>query len=95
MIMYRYADLHVPCVVCRVEQPLARMELSPRGGHWCWRCQLKAQIAEHAPRGLYGSAPRPLTRFAHGAILTIGVGAGVLLAGYILLLFASVFMFRC
>jgi hypothetical protein len=95
MIMYRNADLRVPCAVCRVEQPLARMELSPRGGHWCWRCQLSAQIAEHAPGGLYGHAPRPLSRLAHGAALTVGVGAGVLLAGYLLLYLVAALTFRC
>jgi hypothetical protein len=93
--MYREASLRVPCIVCRVEQPLARMELSPRGGHWCWRCQLSAQIAEHAPRGLYGAPPNPLWRVAHAVVIAVGVGAVVLCGGYALLWLVAAALFRC
>ena len=93
--MYREASLRVPCILCRVEQPLARLELSPRGGHWCWRCQLSAQIAEHAPRGLYGAPPGPLSRIAHGLVIAAGIAAAVLAVGYILLGMVAVVLFRC
>lgn len=45
--MYRQTSLRVPCAVCGIEQPLSRLELAPRGGHWCWTCQVAAQVAEH------------------------------------------------
>jgi hypothetical protein len=68
--MYRNADLRLPCARCGVEQPMARMTLAPAGGHWCWPCQLAAQIAEHRP------APRPPSVRRQIAIaLAVGVGA--------------------
>jgi hypothetical protein len=78
MIMYRVTTLRLPCVVCGVEQPLARMELSPRGGHWCWRCQVGAQIAEHeGPRRLRrGAAPPSTLRQLRGTFLAVGAFTG-------------------
>jgi hypothetical protein len=70
--MYRQASLRLLCVVCGVEQPIARMALAPHGGHWCWRCEMAAQVAEHeSPR-------RRVMRFALFA--TVGVVGGVLIA---------------
>ncbi len=66
--MYRQTSLRVPCAVCGIEQPLARMELSPRGGHWCWRCQMAAQVAAH-------SARRPRASSMRGAMIFVGVTA--------------------
>jgi hypothetical protein len=93
--MYRHPILRVACAACGVEEPLSRMDFSPHGGHWCWRCQVSAQIAEHAPRGLYGGPPRTLSRVVHGAIWTVGVGATVLLVGYFFLWIVAIFTFRC
>jgi hypothetical protein len=45
--MYRNAGLIVSCASCGVEQVSTRMALGPLGGHQCWKCQLRAQIAEH------------------------------------------------
>jgi hypothetical protein len=93
--MYRHQPWRVACAICGVEQPIERMDFSPRGGHWCWRCQLHAQIAAHAPRGLYGTPPGPLKRIAHGAVIAVGVGAAVLLGGYAFLWLLAAALFRC
>lgn len=45
--MYRHAGLVVACATCGVEQLSTRMALGPLGGHQCWKCQMRAQIAEH------------------------------------------------
>ena len=45
--MYRQSSLRLPCVVCGAEHPIARMALAPHGGHWCWKCQMGAQVNEH------------------------------------------------
>jgi len=58
--MYRQASLRLPCVVCGVEQPIARMALAPEGGHWCWKCQMGAQIVEHESHPKRDAAARGL-----------------------------------
>jgi hypothetical protein len=93
--MYRHQPWRVACRICGVQQPIERMDFSPRGGHWCWRCQLNAQIAEHAPRGLYGTPPKPFWRAVHGTIVAVGVGAIVLAVGYFVVGMIAVAMFRC
>ena len=76
MIMYRQASLRLPCVVCGDEEPMARMTLAPQGGHWCWSCEMAAQVAAHqSPR-------RRLARFV------IFAAAGV--AGLIVIALAFV-----
>ena len=89
MIMYRHTSLRVPCVSCGVEQALTRMELSPRGGHWCWRCQMSAQIAEHeaAPlRHRSSSTPPSTVRQLRGTFMAaIAIVGGVGLLALVLL----------
>ena len=77
--MYRHASLRVPCVVCRVEQPLARMEMAPRGGQWCWKCQMRAQISEHDR----AARPRPTYAVVCAAVLGTGVAAACLIGLYL------------
>jgi hypothetical protein len=88
--MYRQTTLRLPCVVCGVEQPLARMELSPRGGHWCWRCQVGAQIAEHqGPRRR--AVDQSTLRQLRGTLLAVGAivgGIGLIGLLFLGLLFA-------
>jgi len=81
MDMYRNASLRLPCSVCGAEQALTRMTLAPRGGHWCWGCQLAAQIAEHAPERQVRppSVRRQLSGVIVGAVA--GVGLIVLFVG--------------
>ncbi len=99
--MYRQAGLRLPSVACGVEQALARMELSPRGGHWCWRCRLTAQIAEHAPRGIDApwwrvtKAPRPMPLELRGALIALGALVGVLVFGQALLSLFAALLPRC
>ncbi|MGZ3406274.1 MAG: hypothetical protein ACXVAN_07505 [Polyangia bacterium] len=86
--MYRQTSLRLPCVACGVEQPLARMELSPRGGHWCWRCQVGAQIVEHeGPRRRRHTRPPSTLRQLRGTFLAVGAIAGGI--GLICLLFLA------
>ena len=89
--MYRQAVLRVPCVACGAEEALARMELSPRGGHWCWRCQLKAQIAAHTAR----TRGAPDSFVARGALIAVAAVVGILISGYALLWLYAAFAPRC
>ena len=70
--MYRQTSLRLPCVVCGAEQPIARMALAPQGGHWCWTCEMAAQVTEHESLG------RRIRRFALFA--TVGVVGVILIA---------------
>jgi hypothetical protein len=60
MDMYRHANLRLPCTICGRVEATTRMALSPQGGHWCWTCQLAAQIAEHAPPAQLATIRRQL-----------------------------------
>ncbi len=89
--MYRQASLRVPCVACGIEETLVRMALSPRGGHWCWRCQMRAQIAEHDP-------PRSATAAADAWRRAILIAAAVIVSIiglYLLLGIAVLAMHPC
>ena len=58
MSMYRHAALRLPCERCAAEHPRHALVLSPSGsGHVCWRCQLRAQIAEHERESRASHAP--------------------------------------
>jgi hypothetical protein len=48
--MYRHATMRLRCHACSAEQPLPALMLSPLGGHLCWRCDVRAQIAGHEAR---------------------------------------------
>lgn len=97
MIMYRETSLRLPCVVCGVEQPLARMELSPRGGHWCWRCQVGAQIAEHeGPRRRRRALPPSTLRQLRGTLVAVGaIAGGIGLIGLLFLALLFAYGGRC
>jgi len=45
--MYRHATMRLRCHACGAEQPQPALTLSPLGGHLCWRCEVRAQIADH------------------------------------------------
>ena len=70
--MYRHAPLIVSCAGCGVEQPLPRMTLGPRGGHQCWKCEVRAQIDAHGtqPENAVVRALRPRMR-RPGALLAL------------------------
>ena len=48
--MYRHATIRLRCHACGAEQPLPALMLSPLGGHLCWRCDVREQIASHEAR---------------------------------------------
>ncbi len=87
--MYRNASLRLACTVCGVEQPIERMTLAPRGGHWCWRCEMRAQIDEHDGRapaqGRVAPSLRPRRRIDRTvalvvvAVVVVPIGAVALL----------------
>ena len=68
--MYRHASLRLPCVGCQREVPLERMALAPHGGHWCWGCQIAAQIVEHKQQSVLRQI---IPSLATGLLVALGL----------------------